>query len=173
VRWIFLIVLEPAHVNRWLYYVDGGWTQGRAANGRYYWKPDLYDMVKKFTELEGHVPAEDRRGSPIPRALLTLLRRDTPTGRDRDGGNAGAHERLKSFRAKRILLADSIVQVSYRSSSTSCCNNSSYRAAPNLKNGQRRRQRPRFAKKGPKTRSVNNIRDHGLFLVLTSLLSQS
>jgi hypothetical protein len=125
VRWIFLIVLEPAHVNRWLYYVDGGWTQGRAANGRYYWKPDIYDMVKKFTELE----------------------------EDRDGGNAGAHERLKSIRAKRILLADSIVQVSYRSSSTSCCNNSSYRAAPNLKNGQRRRQRPRLvilSKEGPK-----------------------
>ncbi len=87
--------------------VDGGWTQGRISNGRYYWKPELYDTAKKFTELE----------------------------EDRDGGKAGAHERLKSFREKRILLADSIVQVSYRSSSTSRCNNSSYRAAPNLKIG--------------------------------------
>jgi hypothetical protein len=107
VRWIFS-VLEPAHVDRRLYYVDGGWTQGRASNGRYYWKQDLYDMAKKFTELE----------------------------EDRDAGKAGAHERLKSFRAERILLADSIVQVSYRSLSTSCCNDPSYRAAPNLKIGQ-------------------------------------
>jgi hypothetical protein len=116
------MVLEPALVDHWLYYVDGGWTQGRTSNGRYYWKPDLYDMAKKFTELE-----EDR--------------------------DARAHERLKSFRAERILLADSIVQVSYRSSSTSCCKNPSYRAAPNLKIGQRRKQRPRLVilmKEGPK-----------------------
>ena len=86
---------------------DGGWTKGRVSNGRYYWKPDLYDAAKKFTELE----------------------------EDRDAGKAGAHERLKSFREKRILLADTIVQVSDRSSSTSCCNNSSCRAAPNLKIG--------------------------------------
>jgi hypothetical protein len=121
----FIIVLEPAHVDRWLYYVDGGWTQGRISNGRYYWKPDLYDTAKKFTELE----------------------------EDRDAGQAGAHERLKSFREKRILLADSIVQVSYRSSSTSCYNNSSCRAAPRLKIGQRRKQWRRFAflmKEGPK-----------------------
>ncbi len=63
---------------------------------------------------------------------------------DRDGGKAGAQERLKSFRAKRILLVDSIVQVSYRSSCISCCNNSSYRAALNSKNGQRRKRRPRL-----------------------------
>ena len=111
----FLIVLEPAHVDRWLYYVDGGWTKGRASNGRYYWKSDLYDMAKKFTELE----------------------------EGRDAGKAGAQERLKSFRAERIVLADSIVQVSYRSSSTPCYNNSSYRAAPNLKSGQRWKQKPR------------------------------
>jgi hypothetical protein len=86
VRYIFVIVLEPAHVDRWLYYVDGGWTHGRISNGRYYWKQDLYDTAKKFAELE----------------------------EDRDAGKAGAHERLKSFREKRILLADSIVQVSYR-----------------------------------------------------------
>ena len=54
---------------------------------------------------------------------------------DRDAGKAGAHERLKSFRAEKILFADSIVQVSYRSSSVSCCNNLSYRAVPNLKIG--------------------------------------
>ena len=113
---MFLIVLEPARIDRWLYYVDGGWTQGRVSNGRYYWKPDLYDMAKKFTELE----------------------------EDRDMGKAGAHERLKSFRAERILLADSIVQVSYMSSSTSCGSNPSYRAAPNLKFGQRKKQRPRL-----------------------------
>jgi hypothetical protein len=106
---------KPAHVDRWLYYVDGGWTQGRTSNGRYYWKPDLYDLVEKFTELE----------------------------EDRDAGKAGAHERLKSFRAQRILFADSIVEVSYMSSSTSCCNNSSCRAAPNLKNGQKRKHRHR------------------------------
>ncbi|KAI0268999.1 hypothetical protein BGY98DRAFT_318472 [Russula aff. rugulosa BPL654] len=64
------------------YTKNGGWTQGRISNGRYYWKPDLYDTAKKFTELE----------------------------EDRDAGKAGAHERLKSFREKRILLADSIVQ---------------------------------------------------------------
>lgn len=91
----FLIVLTVAHIDRRLYNVDGGWTQGRTSNGRYYWKPDLYDMAKRFTELE----------------------------QERDAGKAGAHERLKFFRAERILLADSIVQVSYTSSSTSCCNN--------------------------------------------------
>ncbi|KAN0105528.1 hypothetical protein V8E52_010933 [Russula decolorans] len=64
------------------YTKNGGWTQRRTSNGRYYWKQDLYDIAKKFTELE----------------------------EDRDTGKAGAHERLKSFRAKRILLADSIVQ---------------------------------------------------------------
>jgi len=119
------IVHEPAHVDHWLYYIDGGWTRGRASNGRYYWKQDLYDMAKKFTELE----------------------------EDKDAGKAGAHERLKSFRAERILLADSIVQVCYKSSSASCGNNSSYRAAPNLINGQRGKQRPRLVtlrKEGPK-----------------------
>jgi hypothetical protein len=55
---------------------------------------------------------------------------------DRDAGKAGAQERLKSFRAERILLVDSIVQVGNRSPSTSRCNNSTYRAVPNLKNGQ-------------------------------------
>jgi len=55
---------------------------------------------------------------------------------DRDAGKAGAQERLKSFRAERILLVDSIFQVGNRWLSTSRCNNSTYRAAPNLKNGQ-------------------------------------
>ena len=84
-RWILPIVFEPAHVDRWHYFVDGGWTQGRISNGRYYWKPDLYDTAKKLAELE-----------------------------DRDAGKAGAHDRLKSFREKRILFADSIVQVSHK-----------------------------------------------------------
>ena len=124
-RWILPIVFEPAHVDRWLYFVDGGWTQGRISNGRYYWKPDLYDTAKKLAELE----------------------------EDRDAGKAGAHDRLKSFREQRILFADSIVQVSHRLSSTSCCNNSSYRAAPNLINGWRWKQRRRLVflrKEGPK-----------------------
>ena len=30
---------------------------------------------------------------------------------DRDAGKAGAQERVKSFRAERILLVDSIIQV--------------------------------------------------------------
>jgi hypothetical protein len=37
---------------------------------------------------------------------------------DRDAGKPGARERLKSFRAERILLVDSIVQVSYMPTST-------------------------------------------------------
>lgn len=48
-------------------------------------------MAKKFTELE----------------------------EDRNAGKAGVHERVDSFCARRTFLADSIVQVSYRSSSTS------------------------------------------------------
>ena len=54
---------------------------------------------------------------------------------DRDAGKAGAQERVKSFRAERILLVDSIIQVSSMSSSTLFCNNSPYRAAQNLTNG--------------------------------------
>jgi hypothetical protein len=73
---------------------------------------------------------------------------------DRNAGKAGAQERLKLFRAERILFVDSIIQVSYRASSTWCCNNhSSYRAAPNLRNGQRKKQKPRLIflrKEGPK-----------------------
>ena len=121
----FSHILKLTHIDHWLFHVDGGWNQGRASNSRYYWKPDLYDVAKKLTELE----------------------------EDRDAGKAGAHERLKSFRAKNLVSADSIVQVSCRSSSTSCCNNSSYRAAPILKNGQSRKQRPRLVilrKEGPK-----------------------
>jgi hypothetical protein len=65
-----------------------------------------------------------------------MVKKLTELEEDRNAGKAGAHERLKSFRAEGILLADSIVQVSYRSSSTSYCNNSSFRAALNLKDGQ-------------------------------------
>jgi hypothetical protein len=82
-----------------------------------------------------------------------MAKKFTQLEEDRDAGKAGAHERLKSFRAERILLADTIVQVSYRSLSTSCCNDPSYRAAPNLKIGQRRKQRPGpvfLRKEGPK-----------------------
>lgn len=82
-----------------------------------------------------------------------MAKRVTELEQERDASKAGAHGRLKSFRANRILLADSIVQVSYRSSSSSCCNNQSYRAAPNLTNGQRRKQRSRLVilrKEGPK-----------------------
>jgi hypothetical protein len=107
----FLLWFPKLHMLTAGHYVDGGWTHGRISNGRYYWKPDLYDTAKKFAELE----------------------------EDRDAGKEGAHDRLKSFREKKILLADSIVQVSYRSSCTSCYNNSSYRAAPNLKIGKGRR----------------------------------
>jgi hypothetical protein len=63
---------------------------------------------------------------------------------DRDAGKAGAQERLKLFRAERILLVDSIVQVGYRPTSTLCCNNSSYRAAPNFSNGQGRKHMPSY-----------------------------
>jgi hypothetical protein len=58
---------------------------------------------------------------------------------DRAAGKAGAQERLKLFRAERILLVDSIIQVGYRQTSTSCCNNLSYRAAPKFNNGHRRK----------------------------------
>ena len=51
-----------------------------------------------------------------------MAKKLTELEEDRDAGKTGAHERLKSFREKRILLADSIVQVSYRLSSISCCN---------------------------------------------------
>ena len=117
-RYISLLQLSNTHTLTAgsIYHVDGGWSHGRISNGRYYWKHDLYDTAKKLTKLE----------------------------EDRDADKAGAHERLKSFREKRILLADSIVQVSYMSSYTLCCNNPSYRAAPNLKIGYRRKQRPRF-----------------------------
>jgi hypothetical protein len=54
---------------------------------------------------------------------------------DRDAGKAGAQERVKSFRAERILLVDSIIQVGSMSPYTSFCNNSPYRAAQNLRNG--------------------------------------
>jgi len=45
------IAFEHAHADCWLYHVDRG-SQGRASDGRYYWKPDLCDMIKKITELE-------------------------------------------------------------------------------------------------------------------------
>ena len=76
-RWSFLIVLEPAHIDRWYYYVDG-WTQDNGSNDPYYWKPDSYDMPKTITELD----------------------------EDRNGGKAGAHRRLESFRKKRIYLVE-------------------------------------------------------------------
>ncbi|KAF8487336.1 hypothetical protein DFH94DRAFT_849739 [Russula ochroleuca] len=60
----------------------GGWAEGRASSGRFYWKPDLYDMTNKLAELE----------------------------EDRNAGKAGAQERLKLFRAERILFVDSIIQ---------------------------------------------------------------
>ncbi|KAI9507306.1 hypothetical protein F5148DRAFT_134881 [Russula earlei] len=62
----------------------GGWTQWHASSSRFYWKPDLYEMGKKLAELE----------------------------EDRDAGKPGARQRLKSFRAERILLVDSVVQSS-------------------------------------------------------------
>ncbi|KAI9430798.1 hypothetical protein H4582DRAFT_2013977 [Lactarius indigo] len=60
----------------------GGWAHGHASHSRFYWKPDLYEMGKRVTELE----------------------------QDVSDGKPGAQKRLKSFRAERILLVDSIVQ---------------------------------------------------------------
>jgi hypothetical protein len=65
-----------------------------------------------------------------------MSKKITELEEDRNTGKAGAQERLKSFRAERILLVDSIIQVGYGPSSTSFCNNSpSYRAVQNLRNG--------------------------------------
>ncbi|KAI0255615.1 hypothetical protein BJV78DRAFT_688132 [Lactifluus subvellereus] len=60
----------------------GGWAHGHASNSRFYWKPDLYEIGKRSAELEEDV----------------------------DAGKPGAQKRLKSFRAERILLVDSIIQ---------------------------------------------------------------
>ena len=54
-------------------------------------------------------------GSPI----YTKWPRSLPNSKKTNAGKAGADECVDSFRARRILSADSIVQVSYRSSSTS------------------------------------------------------
>ncbi|KAN0142007.1 hypothetical protein V8E53_000469 [Lactarius tabidus] len=60
----------------------GGWAHGHASNSRFYWKPDLYEMGKKTAELEREVSE----------------------------GKPDAKNRLKTFRAERILLVDSIIQ---------------------------------------------------------------
>ncbi|KAH9968565.1 hypothetical protein BJV74DRAFT_868159 [Russula compacta] len=60
----------------------GGWAHGHPSNSRFYWRPDLYEMGKRLAELE----------------------------EDRDAGKPGALQKLKAFRAERILFVDSIVQ---------------------------------------------------------------
>ncbi|KAI9461907.1 hypothetical protein BJY52DRAFT_164408 [Lactarius psammicola] len=70
----------------------GGWAHGHASNSRFYWKPDLYEMGKRMAVLE----------------------------QDISEGKPGAQKRLKSFRAERILLVDSIIQVCFHSTRPSC-----------------------------------------------------
>jgi hypothetical protein len=94
----------------------GGWAHGHASNSRFYWKPDLYEIGEKLAELEADV----------------------------DAGKPGAQKVLKSFRAERILLVDSIIQVGFHSVIRSSWNNASIRAVPNLRSGSRRRQRPKL-----------------------------
>jgi hypothetical protein len=50
---------------------------------------------------------------------------------DRDAGKPGAKQRLRSFRADNIILADAIVEVGSVVSSVHCLANSSNRAALN------------------------------------------
>lgn len=72
--------------------IVGGWAHGHASNSRFYWKPDLYEMGKRMVEFEQDV----KEGKP------------------------GAQKRLKSFRAERILLVDSIIQVRFHFTHRSC-----------------------------------------------------
>jgi hypothetical protein len=65
--------------------IVGGWAHGHASNSRFYWKPDLYEMGERMARLE----------------------------QDISEGKPGAQERLKSFRAERILMVDSIIQVCF------------------------------------------------------------
>jgi hypothetical protein len=65
--------------------IVGGWAHGHASNSRFYWKPDLYEMGERMAELE----------------------------QDVSEGKPEAQKRLKSFRAERILLVDSIIQVCF------------------------------------------------------------
>lgn len=57
----------------------------RLSNSRFYWKPDIIEMDKRLSDLEA----------------------------DKDMGKPRAQERLESFREKRMLLVDSIVQVGF------------------------------------------------------------
>jgi hypothetical protein len=72
--------------------IVGGWAHGQASNRRFYWKPDLYEMGKRMAELE----------------------------QDISEGKPGAQQRFKSFRAERILLVDSIIQVCFHFTHFSC-----------------------------------------------------
>jgi hypothetical protein len=63
----------------------GGWAHGHASNSRFYWKPDLYEMGERMAVLE----------------------------QDVSEGKPEAQKRLKSFRAERILMVDSIIQVCF------------------------------------------------------------
>jgi hypothetical protein len=63
---------------------------------------------------------------------------------DRDAGKPGAQQRLKSFKAERVIEADSIVEVGFRSIVCIPFHNSSNRVASNLRNGLRRKHVPRL-----------------------------
>lgn len=72
--------------------IVGGWAHGHASNSRFYWKPDLYLMGKRMAEFE----------------------------QDISEGKPDAQKRLKAFRAERILMVDSIIQVCFHSTHHSC-----------------------------------------------------
>jgi len=93
----------------------GGWTCRRFSESRFYWQPDLYEMNKRLAELED----------------------------DRDAGKPGAEQKLTSFITERTHLVDTIVQVSSILLSVSETNLSD-RAAPNWRNGPRKKQRPKL-----------------------------
>jgi len=64
----------------------GGWGHGRVfQQSLLTGSQKLYEIGKKITDLE----------------------------KDRDAGKPGAQERLKSFRAERILYADTVIQVGF------------------------------------------------------------
>jgi len=63
---------------------------------------------------------------------------------DRDAGKPGAKQRLRTFRADNIILADAIVEVGYIVLSVHRYTNSSNRAALNLRNGPREKQLPKL-----------------------------